>query len=282
MAAIQRKNLDQPDDVRAFPKLVVHLVQVGSLAVGRGVVEPGWRWSTHVRPYAGTASCQVHHVQMLLSGRFRVEMDDGETMELVPDDVADIPAGHDAWVVGDEPAVIIDFYGNIALLGLPTHAERVVTTLLMSDIVASTATAGRLGDSAWKQLLADHNRIVRGELERFRGSEVNTTGDGFLATFASAVGALRCAVAVRDAIKGTGLELRIGVHTGEVELLPNDIGGVAVHVAARIMALAGPSEILCSTLTRGLVEGSGLRFGERGSHELRGFDRPVELFVLEA
>jgi class 3 adenylate cyclase len=109
---------------------------------------------------------------------------------------------------------------------------------------------------------------------------VNTTGDGFLATFPSAVGALRAAVAIRDAVPGIGLQVRIGVHTGEVEQVADDIRGLAVHAAARIMALAGPSEILTSAATRGLVEGSGLVFAERGTHELKGLDRPMEVFAL--
>jgi class 3 adenylate cyclase len=148
-------------------------------------------------------------------------------------------------------------------------------------IVDSTLTATGVGDAAWKQVLAEHNRLIRAQLERFRGREVNTTGDGFLATFGSAAGALRSALATRDAIRGLGIELRIGVHTGEVDVLPNDIGGVAVHAAARIMALGGASEIIVSSVTRGLVEGSGFRFSERGQHQVKGLERPIEVFLLE-
>lgn len=229
----------------------------------------------------GTTSCQIHHVQMLLAGRFRVEMDDGESLELAPNDVFDVPPGHDAWVVGDDPVVLLDFYGNIGQFGLPSDHQRFVTTLLMSDIVDSTITAGRLGDSAWKQLLADHNRVMRARFDRFRGTEVNTTGDGFLVRFESAVSALRSAAAMRDAARDLGLELRIGVHTGEVEVLSDDIGGLAVHATARIMALGGPSEVLASAVTHGLVEGSGLRFRERGRHKVKGFELPVEVFLLD-
>ena len=176
----------------------------------------------------------------------------------------DIPPGHDAWVVGDEPAVLLDFAGSIDASALPREHERMVTTLLMTDIVDSTLTASRLGDAAWKQLLSDHNRLVRAQLLRFGGSEVNTTGDGFLATFRSAVAGLRCAAAILDALRETGLEVRIGVHTGEVEPMGSDIGGVAVHAAARIMALAGPSEVFASSVTVGLADGSGLAFEARG------------------
>jgi class 3 adenylate cyclase len=248
--------------------------------MGRGILEPGFRWSTSLKPIQGTPSCQIHHLQLMLQGRFHVEMDDGETAEFGPGDVMNVPPGHDVWVVGDEPVVVVDVLGNIGALGVPGEHERLVTTLLMSDIVDSTLTATRLGDAAWKQVLAEHNRLIRAQFDRFRGSEVNTTGDGFLATFGSAAGAIRSAVAMRDAVRGLGIELRIGVHTGEVEVLPNDIGGVAVHAASRIMALGRASEIIVSSVTRGLVEGSGLRFEERGRHQVKGLERPIEVFVL--
>jgi class 3 adenylate cyclase len=280
VAAIQRKSFDAPDDVRRFPGGIVDLVHIGSVTMGRGVLEPGFRWSTSLKPIQGTPSCQIHHLQLMLQGRFHVEMDDGETAEFGPGDVMNVPPGHDVWVVGDEPVVVVDVLGNIAALGVPGEHERLVTTLLVSDIVDSTLTATRLGDAAWRQVLAEHNRLVRASIDRFRGREVNTTGDGFLATFGSAVGAIRSAIAMREAVRGLGIELRIGVHTGEVEVLPNDIGGVAVHAASRIMAFGGASEIIVSLITRGLVEGSGLRFEERGRHTVKGLEQPVEVFVL--
>ena len=282
MSEITRKNFDQPDEVRTFPHMVGQLVAMGTTAVGRAVLEPGWRFSTDLGPATGNPSCQVHHLQLVLAGRIGFRMDSGEEAEAGPGDVVDVPRGHDAWVIGNEPCVMVDLFGNVAGFGLPTERQRVVTTILMSDIVDSTATAGRLGDAAWKQLLANHDRIVRVRLDRFGGREVNTTGDGFLATFPSAIGALRCAVAMRDGVAGAGLQVRIGVHTGEVELVADDIRGLAVHAAARIMALAGPSEILASSSTRGLVEGSVLELTESGTHELKGFDRPVQVFRLES
>jgi class 3 adenylate cyclase len=207
-------------------------------------------------------------------------MDDGETAEFGSGDVFDVPPGHDAWVVGDEPVVMVDVFGNVGTIGVPGEHERLVTTVLMSDIVDSTATAERLGDAAWKQLLADHNRVIRAQLDRFRGREINTTGDGFLATFGSAAGALRSAMAMRDSISEVGIEIRIGIHTGEVEVLANDIGGVAVHATARIMALGHASEIIVSSVTRGLVEGSGLRFQDRGRHKLKGLEQPIDVSLL--
>ena len=280
MGAIRRHSFNDPDGLRELPLLKVSLARVGSHTIGRGVVQPGWHWAEHLAPVMRTESCPLHHVQVLLSGQFTVRMDDGEEVAFQPGDVMDIPPGHDAWVVGDEPAELIDFAGNIDLLGLPREHERMVTTLLMTDIVDSTPTARRLGDAAWKQVLSDHNRLVRTQLLRFGGSEVNTTGDGFLATFRSAVGGLRCAAAILDALRETGIEVRIGVHTGEVEPIGNDIGGVAVHAAARIMALAGPSEVFASAMTVGLADGSGLAFEGQGQRELKGLERPIEVYRL--
>ena len=229
MGRIAHRNLDTPDEVLEFPRLRVNLVRVGSLTIGRGIVEPGFRWSTHVRTEADEPFCQVHHLQMLLSGRFAVEMADGEHVEIEPGEVFDVPPGHDAWVVGDEPAVLLDFLGNIDQLGRPTTSDRMVTTLVMTDIVDSTATASRLGDNTWKQLMAEHNRLVRSRLERYLGKEVNTTGDGFLAMFASARGAIRCAMSIRDALQALGIEVRAGLHTGECEVRGDDIGGRGAH-----------------------------------------------------
>ena len=280
MGAIRKKSLGQPDMAHELPQSTISIVRVGSHTVGYGVVEPGFRWSTHMGPGAGTTSCQIHHVQVFLSGRFVTRMDDGEEVEFGPMDVGDIPPGHDAWVVGDEPVHVLDFAGNADAIGMPREHERIVTTLLMTDIVGSTSTASRLGDTAWRQLLSDHNRIVRTQFVRFGGSEVNTTGDGFLATFRSAVAALKCAAGLIEALRETGIEIRAGVHTGEVEIMGADVGGVAVHAAARIMALAGPSEVFASSVTVGLADGSGLEFEEQGPREVKGLDRPIEVFRL--
>jgi class 3 adenylate cyclase len=280
MAQIRRKSLDRPDEVRAFPHGEGRMFRVGPLLIGRADLQPGWRWSVDVKPLASTASCQIHHLQILISGRFRAEMDDGEAADFEPGDVFEVPPGHDAWVLGDEPVVVYDVFGNVEDFAVANSQERAVVTLLMTDIVDSTATASRVGDSAWKQALATHNRVVRAQLERFKGHEVKTTGDGFLATFGSAVGALRAAGAIREATRALSTHVRVGVHTGEVEILPSDVRGLAVHATARVMALAGPSEIFVSSVTRGLVEGSDLRFEERGRYQLKGLDSPMDVYAL--
>jgi class 3 adenylate cyclase len=280
MAGIERKSFLRPDEHREPELAALDLAKVGTHLLGRGVLFPGWRWSTHMGPLMGTRSCPVHHVQMLLSGQFAIRMDDGEEVVLQAMDIADIAPGHDAWVVGDEPAVILDIAGNIGSIAVPQAYERILATMLFTDIVGSTSTAERLGDAAWKQLLADHHRVIRSQLDRYRGTEVDTTGDGFLATFSSAANALRCAMAVRDGVGAIGLEVRIGVHAGEVELVGSQIAGVNVHAAARIMALAGPSQILASAIVRGLADGSGLTFADFGQHAVKGLERPIEVVEL--
>ena len=282
MPAIDRKNLATPDETREPPLAHTSLTRVGTHTIGRGVLEPGWRFSIHMAPLMGTTLCPIHHLQLLQSGRMGVRMADGEELELVPGDVTDIPPGHDAWVIGDEPLVVIDISGNVDVMGLPIEHDRILTTLLMTDIVDSTKTAERLGDHVWKQLLREHDRLTRTLIDRYRGIEVDTTGDGFLARFASAVSALRCAVAIRDAVREIGLEVRIGVHSGEVELTGSTLTGISIHATARIMALGGASQILVSSMARGLADGSGLAFQDAGRHEVKGFERPIEVAELVA
>ena len=173
-------------------------------------------------------------------------------------------------MVGDEPWVTFDFAGMRSFArAVVGSGERVLTTLLMTDIVDSTLTAERIGDSNWRDLLARHNERVRFELDRFRGREVTTTGDGFLALFDSAERAVRCADGICTASAELGLMIRSGIHTGEVELVPNNVRGVAVHTVARIVALAGGGEILVSSTTRDLLAGASVTFEDRGSRSSR-------------
>jgi class 3 adenylate cyclase len=280
---LRSKNLDQPDTTRQMGRGTGEFVDLGrGLAIGRAVLQPGWRWSEDLRPIVGTPSCLVHHLQLVLSGRLGVRMDGGEEHVFEPSSVIDIPPGHDAWVVGDEPLVILDVSGNSADFALPAPRTRSVLTMLMTDIVDSTKIAARMGDAAWKQRLAEHNRIVRRHLERFGGREVDTTGDGFLAAFTSAGAALRCALAICAAIAATGVQVRAGVHTGEVDLVEDgDLRGIAVHETARIMAAAAPGTVYTSALSRALAGGGPVTFASVGTQSLKGFDEPVELFRVE-
>jgi pimeloyl-ACP methyl ester carboxylesterase len=152
----------------------------------------------------------------------------------------------------------------------PEEFDRVLATVMFSDIVSSTERAAAAGDRRWRELLEQHNTFVRGEIERYRGHEVKTMGDGFLATFDGPARAIRCARSIVAGVHGLGLEIRVGLHTGEVELVPNDIGGVAVNIAARIGARADADEVLVSSTVKDLVAGSGIEFEDRGSHALKG------------
>ena len=148
--------------------------------------------------------------------------------------------------------------------------DRVLSTILFTDIVGSTEKASTLGDAAWKDLVADHDAVVREAMGRHRGKEVDRTGDGFLATFDGPARAVRCALEVASAVRGLGIEIRAGCHTGEIETTQGTIRGIAVHIAARVMAAAGPSEVLVSSTVKDLVGGSGLAFEDRGTYELKG------------
>jgi len=159
--------------------------------------------------------------------------------------------------------------------------ERVLSTVLFTDVVGSTERAVDLGDERWRELLRSHDARVRTQLERFQGREVNTTGDGFLATFDGPARAIRCAVAIRDAVEALGLDVRAGVHTGEVEMRDADISGIAVHLAARVAAAAGAGEVLVSRTVVDLVAGSGLTFTDRGEHALKGVPGEWRLFAVE-
>ena len=148
--------------------------------------------------------------------------------------------------------------------------DRMLATVLFTDIVNSTRRAAEMGDRAWRALLDAHDALVRVQLNRFRGREVNTSGDGFLAMFDGPQRAIRCAMAIRDAVQTLGIQVRAGLHTGECEVRGDDIGGIAVHIGARVSALAGPNDVLVSSTLRDLVIGSGLEFEDRGDHTLKG------------
>jgi class 3 adenylate cyclase len=158
--------------------------------------------------------------------------------------------------------------------------ERVLSTVMFTDIVDSTPTAVRLGDRAWRELLDRHDAAVRDELTRHRGREVKATGDGFVAVFDGPARAVRCALAIEDRVRPMGLSVRAGVHVGEVKLRGDDIGGIAVHVAARIAGTAGADEVLVSRTVTDLVAGSGLDFVDRGEHELKGVPRSWPLYAV--
>ena len=159
------------------------------------------------------------------------------------------------------------------------ESDRVLATVLFTDIVGSTARAEQLGDQRWHNLLDAHHTTVRRELARSRGKEVKSLGDGFLATFDGPARAVRCACAIAEAVGPLDIQVRSGLHTGEIEIADNDVQGIAVHIASRVSALAGPGEVLVSRTVKDLVAGSGLRFNERGRHSLKGLQEPMDLYA---
>jgi class 3 adenylate cyclase len=281
MPHLQRKSITKPDRARALGSGRVDLFDLEETVVGRVTLRPGWCWSVDVRPTVQTASCQTRHVSYAISGTLHVVMDDGTELDVHGGDVHEIPPGHDAWVVGDEPYIAIE-WANSGTYGQPIDelGDRMLATVMFTDIVDSTATLARIGDAGWKRTLLEHNARLRGRLDQFRGREIATTGDGFMAVFDAPGRAVRCAAGIGPAVADLDLRIRVGLHTGEIELVAGNPRGLAVHAAARIAALAGPNEVLVSGTTHDLVEGSGLAFEDRGDHQLKGIAGPRRIFAV--
>lgn len=274
------RSLRSPDDLFQADGIEERTVQVGEQTIGRATVQPGWRWSVNVKPLVGTPSCEVRHVGLALRGRFHVRLDDGREMAIGPDDVFDIPAGHDAWVVGDEPWETVEIAG-IYGYGRPAPGGRsYVTSILVTDVVDSTATIERVGRTAWNRIISEHFEQARRALDRHRGVEIRTTGDGILATFDGAARAARAALDIHTGSEALGIRIRAGIHTGEVDAVPGNIRGLAVHIAARVAATAGPGETFVSATTREVISADDLRFEDRGSHELKGIEGKRNLFAV--
>ena len=280
MARLQAKSIDAPDEVRSFPHGRLEIFTLDDVIIGRTIFQPGWHWADDVKAIAGTASCQYHHMGVCLSGRLRLRMDDGSTFEIGPHTVFDIPAGHDAWVIGDEPWETYDFARMRAFGRAVESDDRVLASILFTDVVDSTATAERLGDNRWREVISTLNERSQFEIDRHRGRLVKTTGDGVIALFDNSERAVRSAEAAIDHASQLGLGLRAGVHTGEVELSQGDVRGLAVHLASRILTLAGGGEIYVSGSTYELLAGSRYTFEDRGEQELKGITGRRRVYAL--
>lgn len=281
MPRLQRKGFGGPDDVRRFPNGVVEIVMLDEIAVSHFVFQPGWRWATDVGPIAGTETCQHRHVGYTLSGKLAVRMGDGTCLTIGPGDAYEIPPGHLAWVEGDVPWESVEFTSGHAYGKSPEDlGERVLATIVFSDICDSTATLERIGDTEWTRVLREHNERIRAVIDRFRGREITTLGDGFLALFDGAGKAVLAAAAMDAAVADLGIHVRAGVHTGEVAVVGGQARGVAVHAAARVAAMAGLGEVLASGTTRDLLDGSGITFEFRGNHELKGLSGMRPIYAL--
>jgi class 3 adenylate cyclase/esterase/lipase len=183
--------------------------------------------------------------------------------------------------IGDQDSIVEEI--EEFLTGVRRHRkpDRVLATIMFTDIVSSTERAAKLGDRAWRDLLGTHDEVMRRQLERFQGRPVKTLGDGFLATFDGPARAIHCARAAVDSVRELGVEIRAGLHTGEVEVMGDDVGGMAVHIAARVGAKAEAGEVLVSSTVRDLVVGSRIEFDERGSHELKGVPDAWRLYAVQ-
>jgi class 3 adenylate cyclase len=194
----------------------------------------------------------------------------------------ELPGKDHILFVGDNAGEIADAIQEF-LTGsrAPVPVDRVLATVLFTDIVGSTEKAAALGDSRWRNLLDKHHATIRSNLARFRGHEIKTTGDGILATFDGPARGVRCACAVAEEIRPLGIDVRAGLHTGECEMMGDDVGGIAVHIGARVASLAGAGEVLVSRTVKDSVAGSGLRFADRGSQTLKGVPGEWQIYAVE-
>ena len=193
----------------------------------------------------------------------------------------ELPGDDHLFFVGDT-GPMLDAIEEFLTGQLPArHSDRVLATVLFTDIVGSTEHAARLGDRRWRDLLATHDAVVRAEVLRYRGGLVKTTGDGVLATFDGPGRAIRCSCAIRDSARTLGVDVRAGLHTGEIELAGDDVAGIAVHIGARVLAYAEGGEVLVSSTVKDLVAGSGINFIERGEHQLKGVPGAWRLFAVD-
>jgi class 3 adenylate cyclase len=280
MSRVEVRDLGEPEAVVSYPLGTSSQVRLAQTVVTRHVLQPGWSWEEHARPSAGTESCELYHRGVVLSGRMGVRTDEGQQLVIGPNEVFDLPPGHVTWVEGDEELVMVDWAGGAGFDARPGDEARVQATILFTDIVDSTVRARDAGDASWKRTVAMHDDVVRSVLAGFGGREVETAGDSFLVVFDSAEGGIRCGLALVRALDAIGLPIRVGIHSGEVIASDDQVRGLAVHAAARVMDEAGSGEVLVSVTTRDLAEGAtGLRFAPRGRHRLKGLEGERELFA---
>jgi class 3 adenylate cyclase len=277
---VEVRDLGEPEAVVTYPLGATYQVRLAGTVVSHHFLQPGWRWEEHAQPEVGTASCELYHRGVVLSGRMGVRTDEGEEVVIEPNQVFDLQPGHLTWVEGDEELVMLDWAGGAGFDVRTGESARVMATILFTDMVDSTRRARKAGDAAWKRTVAMHDDVVRTVLVRFGGREIETAGDSFLIVFDGAERAIRCGLALVEALAAIQVPIRVGIHSGEVASTADHIRGLAVHAAARILAEAGAGEVLVSGTTRDLAEGAtGLAFEPKGRYRLKGLEREHDLFA---
>jgi class 3 adenylate cyclase len=213
-----------------------------------------------------------------------VQVDEGRYIaERIPGSrFVELPGVDHLMWTGDTDALLDEIEGFLTGVRRGPDPDRVLATVLFTDVVGSTETANRVGDRAWRSLLDRHHQVIRRELDRWRGREIDTAGDGFLATFDGPARGIRCAVAATEGVRDLGLEIRAGLHTGEVEIADDNVRGIAVHIGSRVSGLAGPGEVLVSRTVADLVAGSGIVLAERGEHDLKGVPGRWLVYAVES
>ena len=252
------------------------------LALAPDDAAAGWRMVTATDVHQVLSSIQPPTLVLHRRGDRHALVEHGRYLaEHIPGAAyRELPGDDHALFAGDTDALLDEIEEFLTGTRPAVRTNRVLATILFTDIVSSSEQVSNLGDERWRTTLDAHDAVVRNQLARFRGREVNTTGDGFVATFDGPARALRCAMEMISALRPLGIEIRVGVHTGEVELRGDDIGGVSVHTAARVMSLAQPGELLVSRTVTDLVAGSGIDFEDRGEHELKGIPGSWKLFAV--
>jgi class 3 adenylate cyclase/pimeloyl-ACP methyl ester carboxylesterase len=264
-----RKMWARVERLGASPRVAQQMMRLGSVWDVREIL-PSIRCPTLVIHHADSRAYPLGHGQYLA--------------EHIPNAKLVVVPGRNAYPLFDDWRAIIDEVQEFVTgtRGDSVDEDRMLATVLFTDIVDSTQLAAEKGDSQWRALLDAHDAIVRSQLGRFRGREVKTVGDGFLATFDGPQRAIKCALAIRETVRPLGIEVRAGLHTGECEIRGEDVGGIAVHIGARVASEAGPSEVLVSSTVKDLVVGSGIVFEDRGARALKGVPDEWRLFAVGA
>lgn len=258
--------------------------QLERLAGSPGSMLALWRWNMEMDIRAILADIRVPTLVLHRVNDQLVQVECGRYLaQHIPGaSYVELPGSEHYAFIGDVDQIVDEVEEFLTGMRTGGEPDRVLATVLFTDLVGSTERASYLGDRRWRDVLAEHQSAVRRQLELYRGREVKTTGDGFLATFDGPARAIRCACAIRDGAGQLGLEIRAGLHTGEVEVMGDDIGGIAVHIGARVSGEAQPGEVLVSSTVRDLVAGSGIVFATRGSQRLKGVSQPWEILAVDS